>query len=67
MKLFVPGELIDAPEWIPTRILAEGKCPRCGYDGHHQTSENEDGEMRGQCPECYATFWVVMEENKEET
>jgi len=66
VRLFVPGELIESPEWIPTRILAEGECPRCGYEGPHPTRENEDGDMQGQCQSCYAIFTVVSEEEKNE-
>jgi hypothetical protein len=62
MARLVIGEQLDSPPWIPLRDGVEGECPQCGNEGPHPVMENEDGDMRGQCRDCYALFTVRREE-----
>jgi hypothetical protein len=63
------GELIYAGGWMPLRHGVFGECPACGFEGEHACKENEDGEIEGQCTDCYARFTVlqVLEEGNAST
>jgi len=58
MPLRVGSSIFTSAEFTPRREKAEGECPQCGFTGPHPVVGDEDGNMQGQCQECYQDFTV---------